>query len=405
MYFNNYILVLLYLPVVYFYISYIDSINKPNILGRSKKYFNKIIIVIVIGILLSMLVGYNSGKFPTDLSQIDLYRIINFLLIFIIPIVITKTKLIRNKTFRKIFDIGLFAFVLLVGYSLFSRGLGKSAFPGNFFGATTINLTMVSAISYYGLFFYYLQNKVAGLVLSVLAWLIAFASLAKWNFWIDVTIPVLVYRAWVFGAKRNVLQKIIIIFFSIGLFFVVLYPNIKGYLNTFASFADYNSFNSYLDSRVFRTVTADNNIASGTVFDYSGKGISDGARLTMWNDLLQRTTENPFAGLGLGVRALDYKGSVVEDHSILIFFLSRFGFILFALFVIYLYKVLKSLYVFSKNEKYPLLKYIYVALIGNFLFQGMVGMIWGQLPVTLLLGIILSIFFREISQKKLSAHV
>jgi ABC-type enterochelin transport system permease subunit len=45
-----------------------------------------------------------------------------------------------------------------------------------------------------------------------------------------------------------------------------------------------------------------------------------------------------------------------------------------------------------------------MALIGNFFFQGMVGQIWGQLPVTLLLGIILSIFFREISRKKLSTH-
>ena len=165
---------------------------------------------------------------------------------------------------------------------------------------------------------------------------------------------------------------------------------------------NYDSFASYLESRVFKTVTANSSIDSGTLFDYGGEGISDGARFGMWNDMFTRTLDSPILGLGIGARAFDYIKVDVEDHNILVFIISRFGFIIAGLILFYLFKVLQSSYSFFRNSKYPLLKYLYVGLIGNFFFQGLVGMIWGQLPVTLLLGIVLSILFTETRRTQLN---
>ncbi|MBK5214517.1 MAG: hypothetical protein JJE55_12750 [Flavobacteriaceae bacterium] len=357
----------------------------------------------IVGTILSMFVGYVADNFPSSLANIDFLRVLNFNLIFIIPIVLMDSRIVKNTTLKKIFNFLLLAFMLAVGYSLISAGMGESAFYGNFFGATTVNLTMVSIISFHGLIYYYLKRKNIGLILAVLAWLISIASLAKWNFWVDVTIPILFFRVWYSSRKKGVFQKIVIASFSAILIIFFLYPNFKDYLNTFASMQNFNSFDTYLDSRVFRTVTSNSSTTSGTLFDFGGEGISDGARFEMWNDMITRTLDAPVLGIGIGARAFDYFGVEIEDHSILVFIISRFGFIIAGLILFYLFKVLKSSYSFFRNSKYPLLKYLYVGLIGNFFFQGLVGMIWGQLPVTLLLGIVLSILFTETHRTQLNA--
>lgn len=403
MYLNNVILGLLYFPVFYFYLSYINSINKHNFLFIQRKYFNKLLLYFIVGTILSMFVGYVADNFPSSLANIDFLRVLNFNLIFIIPIVLMDSRIVKNTTLKKIFNFLLLAFMLAVGYSLISAGMGESAFYGNFFGATTVNLTMVSIISFHGLIYYYLKRKNIGLILAVLAWLISIASLAKWNFWVDVTIPILFFRVWYSSRKKGVFQKIVIASFSAILIIFFLYPNFKDYLNTFASMQNFNSFDTYLDSRVFRTVTSNSSTTSGTLFDFGGEGISDGARFEMWNDMITRTLDAPVLGIGIGARAFDYFGVEIEDHSILVFIISRFGFIIAGLILFYLFKVLKSSYSFFRNSKYPLLKYLYVGLIGNFFFQGLVGMIWGQLPVTLLLGIVLSILFTETHRTQLNA--
>ncbi|MDD2635463.1 MAG: hypothetical protein PHW82_08190 [Bacteroidales bacterium] len=356
----------------------------------------------LVGTFLSILMGIVSDNFPSSLANIDLSRVINFNLIFIIPIVLINKSLFKTNKFVKSFNVLLLIFTLLIGYSLIKAGMGKSAFYGNFFRASTVNLTMVSTISFYGLIYYYLKRKKIGLILMVLAWFISIASLTKWNFFVDIAVPILFIRVWHSKSKQKNFQKIIITSLSSILILLILLPNFKEYLDTFASMQNYTSFDSFLNSRVFRTVTAESSIESGTLFDFEGRGISDGARFSMWHDLIKRTLNSPIFGIGIGVRAFDYWDSIVEDHSVLIFIISRFGFIMGGGILYHIYKVIKSSFAFCRNDKYPLLKYLYLGLIGNFLFQGSVGMIWGQLPVTLLLGVVLTILFTETYKAQLN---
>jgi hypothetical protein len=397
MHFNNYILIVLYLPVIYFYLSYLGLGTVRTNLTAARKKLNKLLALVFIGIILAILVGYNDGKFPSDLSRIDISRITHFLLIFIIPLVLIDNRLIKKAVSKKILLISLFAFTFSIGYSLFTAGIGKSSFAGNIFGATTINLTLISIVAFYGLFQYYLYRTRSGLILSVVAWIICLASLAKWNFWVDIMIPLLLIRIFLFS-KRSITKKIIIVPLLAIVFIALIIPNFEDYMDSFAANLEYNSFENYLNSRVLRTGSSNVMYESGAVLNIGDKGISDGARISMWYDLLQRTWERPIFGLGLGTRAFDYRGVTIEDHSVLIFIISRFGILLGILILTYIIKLVKLFYVFSTNENYPFLKYIYLALIGNFFFQSLVGMVWGQLPVTLFLGIILSFIFTEMNQ-------
>lgn len=400
MYLNYLLLYILYLPLIYFYLKYIRIIGKPNILFRARKSLNKLLLFVFLGILLSMIVGSFAGKFPSETAWIDLMRIINHLLVFIMPIVLIRNRSVRKTAFKQLFNAILLLFVLLVGYSLLSQGIGESAFYGNFFGATTINLTLVSMIAFYGLFDYYVRKNNLALFIAVLSWIISLASLAKWNFWVDITFPILLFKVWFSDKRINLTKRLALSFFVVGLFVVVIYPNLKEYLDMFALLNDYSSFESYMYGRVLESVSgsSDNvlSIGAGSLFFSGDMGISDGARFSMWGDLLQRTFKQPLLGLGLGTRAFDYMGGKVEDHSVLVYFISRFGFILGSLVIYYTIRTIKSFYSFCKTQHLPLLKFIYLGLVGNFFFQGLVGMIWGQLPVTFLFGLISSMFFIEV---------
>ncbi len=404
MYLNNFILSLFYLPVLYFYLKYFNSIFSKDYLIY-KKYFNRIIFYILLGLVLSMIVGYVIGTFPSQMSSIDIMRIINFLMVFIIPFVLIKSRLIYKPKTKKLFNIVSLSFVLMVGASLLVKGMGSSMFYGNLFGATTVNLTIVSTISFYGLFLYYYKKSKFYVILTILAWFVSFASLAKWNFLTDISVPILLYGIEVKKEGKILSKRLIKVLLITGLLFIVISPHINQYLNNFASLNNFSSFDNYLNSRVLRKVTPNNDLASGTLFDINGMGIKDGQRLIMWDDMFTRTLKKPLLGLGLGARPFDYEGFEVEDHSFIVFFISRFGFLLATLIFYNLFKLIKTFYKKMKNHNYPFAKYIYLALLLNFFFQGSVGQIWGQLPVTLFLGTITSFIFAESLQKKLNTNI
>jgi len=346
--------------------------------------------------MLSSLVSYYKGKFFSSLTKVDITRIYHFLIIFILPPILMNSKFIDSKKYKNLFFKSVLIFTLLVGFSLLTSGLGHSLFIGGIFAPTTVSLTMVSIIAYFGLYQYYVHNQRLGLVLSLIAWLISIASLAKWNFFIDITIPILIVLIY-FKRKRVQHTKKIIVALLFSLFLAIgIVPRMGKYFNSFASLQGYSSFDNYLDSRVLRQSMGNVEFSSGAVFDVNGVGISDGARISMWNDMIDRTLEHPFFGLGLGARPFDYYGSTVEDHSFLIYTISRFGFVFGFLILFYVFKAIKFFYDKYANIKdFNFLKYIYLALIGNFFFQGSVGQVWGQLPVTLLLGLILGVMLGE----------
>lgn len=396
MYLNNIILIGLYFPLIYFYFIYIYTLTNKRILSEQKKKINKLLMVFFISTLIAIITAYFNNKFPSIFASIDILRLLHFILIFIIPPVLIRSKIFNKSSLGISFEIFLLLYVIAIGISLFTVGMGSSAFYGNFLGATTINLTLTSMIAFYGLFNYYIYRSKIGLILAVLSWIISLASLAKWNFWIVFAIPLLIIQMLIVGNKKNLIQKLFFSLVLIAIFLQIVFPEILEYLNIFATLQGHSSFEAFLDNRVFRAITYDNMSVSGTMFDFGERRISDGARLSMWDDLLQRTLEKPFFGLGFGARALEQYGLNVEDHNVFVFFISRFGFIFSSLIIYYIIQIIKQYYVFLKTQSKPLSKYIFLALIFNFVFQSFVGMIWGQLPITLFLGIILSLMYSNV---------
>lgn len=396
MYFSNYILYILYIPVCFFYLKYIKISTHRNIFKESIGYFNKLFLILLIASLFAILNAEYSNLFLSPSFNDDISRFIYFLLIFIIPFDFSDFFSKIRRGYMKVFHLFLFVFVSAVGYSLFATGLGNSAFAGNILGATTINLTIVSSIAFYALFMFYLHRKYFFIVLTMLSWLVCLASLSKWNFIVDVAIPVLLYKVWFSNKEKRNPIKYVQLIFVIAVLSIFLLPNLKNYLNNFASLSNYGSFDEYLSGKVFDQVTP----GSESLIIGSDKTLADGYRFPMWNDLISRTLKVPLLGLGFGVRAFDYEGLNVEDHNIFITIFSRFGFVFGLLILYFLYKTIKSEYKFCKNDKFTLTKYFFLLIMGNFFFQASVGMIWGQLPVTLLLGLMLTIIFSEITKIK-----
>nr|WP_298994239.1 hypothetical protein [uncultured Polaribacter sp.] len=328
-------------------------------------------------------------------AKIDFERITSFLIIFILPLVLFKKRIFYNAKVAHRFCVLALIYTLLTTTSLFIAGSGKSAFPGNFFGATTVSLTLVSVFSFFGLFYYTEYEKKIGLALCILAYIACLASLAKWNFIVDIMIPFLLYKSWKRRVGKNFSKKILL---YVGLFIglTVLMAKSDTFLTKFAKLNDYDTFQDFLNGRVLRAKTSSSNIDSGIVFEISADGgVKDGARLAMWSDLISRTIDSPLTGLGLGARAFDYKKIYIEEHSLFFFSIAKFGFFLGFLFIAYIIKVFSAFYhIIRVNSKNSLSKIIFLGMILNFLFQSNVGNIWGQSIINLGLGLVIYFFMK-----------
>jgi len=336
--------------------------------------------------------GYINNVFPSENAKIDVLRVANYLALFSIPILLSNNNFFRKENVFKIFGYISFTFVLLVGISLFTVGGGKSIFFGNLFGATTVNLSVVSLLVIAGLQYYYRYNGKLGLYIATLGYIITVASLAKWNFVVILFTPYLIYKILAEKTKSNAFTRINL-FIGSGILVFFLFLAKDKILNSFASINQFDDIESYFNSRVLRTKTDNSSIESGVLLIEGDVGIKDGARFMIWMDLINKTMDSPFFGIGLGTRAGNNAKIDIEDHSIFIFFLSRFGFILFLLFFYKVYKLYKIYYKIIENPKYKLSKLLLTLLLLNFYFQASVGNIWGQILYVLMLGLIVHFYF------------
>lgn len=362
-------------------------------------FTNKLTFVFILGLLLSIIVGFLNNKFPSQEANIDIQRIIAFYFFLISPLVFIKINVINKKSIVHIFARFAAIYSFLVSISFLYEGIGGSVLVGNLFGATTINITLLGYFSIYGLYYYYKFNKKLGLIIALIGWLVNIASLSKWAFIIDVTIPFILFKVY---SERNKLYfgKGVLTYFVSAILIFLFIDSMYQIFNTFASNIGFLDFQSYLYSRVLRTQSSSD---GGLFVMDSYVGLKDGARLLMWTDLLERTLLTPIWGLGLGTRALDYLSWNMEDHNIFVFFVSRFGVILF-IFLFYLsFKIINIYYVQIKNRNDKLVRIIFSTIFINYFFQGSVGNVWGQIIVVLFVGILLTIMLKKSKSQNLKA--
>jgi hypothetical protein len=389
MYLNNYIQIVLYGPVILVLLALIAFTPKTNFFKSFKVYFGLYVFLSCIALVNGFLIGVSLGKDAQYIKE-DFLKITTFVFFIGLPYFTIALKPQQLKLLFRLFNYVGLVYTVLVSFSLYIAGnvdteSSVSIYPGNLFGATTMNLTIISAWTFYVFALYYFTKKKLFLVWTVFCYTDVLWSLAKWNIIALVGFPVMLILMFYTNNQLTPAKRKKYTIVALGLV-LLFFANIGLVMNPIAKLQGYESVDEYLTRRVFGDAKNDANI--GSAISVSGdQGIKDGARLAMWGDLLIRTGENPIAGVGLGTRALDYIGMNIEDHNIFVTHVSRYGIPLFIGWLVLTFLLIRKLRTYILADKYArIFKFTFTIMYLNFFFQASVGNIWGQVLVALLIG-------------------
>jgi hypothetical protein len=383
MYFNNYIQITLYFPLVYIIIHLLTFTPRSNYFKKFKYLFGLLFGITFFGILIGSIYGIYQGK-KFEYIQQDILKLLAFVFYLGLPFYIIAQKEKWVFSLNKFFNFFAFIYTVFVSLSLFIAGNvnedNTSIFVGNLFGASTVNLTIISAWAFYSLAQYIVTKRKFFLIWSLLCYIDVIGSLSKWNIIAIIAYPILLtFLVNTSNHFSKFQKKIFIVLFCIplGLFFL----NINSILEPFVKSRGWVSVSDFLDDRVF----GEQSIDYGAIGSFQ---VKDGYRFAMWEDLIHRTFENSLTGIGMGSRALESEGIYVEDHNIFITHFSRYGIVIFILWVWLVILVIKLLYKYLKiNSSYKMILNIFIIMYINFFFQASVGNIWGQNLVVIFIGV------------------
>jgi hypothetical protein len=385
MYFNNYIQIALYVPQVLILIALIFFSPKTNYFKSVKLYFGLLFLLTIIGISIGTYIGLKLDKGSHQMKE-DITKLITLVFFIGLPFFLNGLSLSNRNLIFKVFNGFAFIYTLLVFPNMFLTLEDSSIYPGNLFGRTTVNLTIISSWAFYSLSIYFASKNKLFLTWSFICYIAVVASLAKWNAIAIVFYPLLAYLILIMYNDRLGVKMRRVMKYPFWGMSVLIILNFSTLAEPLARNLGYGSFDDYLDSRVFGDSNNRANLVQTIEFS-EDKGIKDGARFVMWVDMLTRTKENPWFGVGIGSRALENLGLKVEDHNIFVTHVSRYGVPIFLLWCILIFKLFKLQYNnLVTNKLLAPLKYLYFIILLNFFFQASVGNIWGQLLVALFIG-------------------
>ena len=383
---NFYILIFLYVITIFIFIFYYYNNVKNKLLHNLKSKINYLYFTTFIGIIYSSIISFNNSNFFSQHTFVDVTRVLNFSTIFALPFVFSFIKKIYFKLIYKYLFIFALLYTFLICLSCIF-GTGESIFYGGIFGATTVNLGIISLFFFIALNDYLEFKKFKSLILLILTYFVILITLTKWNILVLITGIYFIYLLVIMQLKvKSFLKYIFIILLIIAIAYLIY--NGRQIFDLIAQLNDFDDFDSYLNGRVFRKMTSDSQVDSGIgIMIGDDYGIKDGARFLVWLDLITKTMKSPFTGVGLGIRAF---GEDMEDHSMFIFFFARFGIIFFLFFYYKIFNILKEfykIYLANTNKQH---KIIFILFFTHIFFQASVGNIWGQLPYDIFIGVFLS---------------
>lgn len=358
---NIYLNYFLYIGAVFALLLYLAGRYKGKFSIKYYSLFLSLLFVYVIGALIALLRGMSLNN-PSEFIYSDLVRSMVFPFCLVFAGLISRVQRIRY--IEKIF---LFFILIFIGVILIYRFTGF-ALLGDIVKISTVQLYNLSFIGFFG--FYLLANrryKNVGRFIILSSWSMALLSLAKWNFFPVVVFPLL----WIFIETKsmNIKKRVILCIIVIAVIASVSF-NFRDNIVQFSHSYRYNTWQSYWHTRV---------VAGGDLMQ--GGYIRSSGRFLIWGDLLRQFSESPFLGIGFGARPtfLD-----VEDHSMYIFFLVRFGIPLFCIAAILLIALI--IHMMRYQAIGGTNRLILFVLFAYFFFSAAVGSSFGQILNGLTIG-------------------
>jgi len=364
---NVYINYFLWIVAILALLIYLNGKYKNKFSIKYYSLFLSLLFIYIIGIAIAYLEGINFNN-PIKFIYGDLSRSMILPLSFAFTVLVSRTRNI--KYFENIISIlALIFMAILFIYKLFGFNIFKDIIK-----LTTVQLYNTSFIGFFG--FYLLEKKhykIIARFIILISWFLAILSLAKWNFFIVLSFPIL----WIIiETKKMRTKKRIFLCITILIILVVVFLNFKTDIVRFSSKNVWESWESYWYARVMTP---------------EGR-ILDGSRFKIWGDLLQQFLKNPLLGIGFGARPTF---SDVEDHNMFIFFLIRFGIPLFCIFIVLLIKLIVHILNYQGISRINRL--VLFALFVYFFLSASTGSCFGQMLNGLTVGGIIGIMLNPMS--------
>jgi len=363
---NVYINYILYIGAIFCLLLYLVGKYRNKF---SKKYFSLLIVILftyIIGVLIALLRGFHLDR-PLDLIYVDLFKSTAFPLSLVFAGLISKIQ--KIKRVEKLFLLLCIIFSIII----FIDKTFRLTPLGNIIKASTVQLYNLSFIGFWGLYLLSKNRykKIARFII-LLSWLTAIFSLTKWNFFPILILPLL----WIIietqkrkrKTKKQIITAIILIIILASMGFIF-----RNNIVYFSSEGQYETWHSYWQTRV----------VAGDLLE-SGHVRSSG-RFKIWNDLLQQFSKSPLVGIGFGARPT-FKS--VPDHNMFIFFLTRFGFLLSTVMIIFSFMLIIHILKFKYINKINRL-ILFSLIFYYFFFSASIGSSWSQLINGLTVGIII----------------
>ena len=329
------------------------------------KYYS-LYVTLLFTYIVGMLIAFFRGVYfdnPPEFVYSDAFRAMVFPLSLAFAGQVSRIRNIRH------IEGVMLIFVLTFGVGLVIHKLFGFALFGDIIKLSTVQMYNLSFAGFFG--FYLLANrrhKIIARFIILISWWLAVVSLAKWNFFPVLVFPLLwtLLEARGMSTKKRVTLSIIVT----TLLMLTLF-GLREKIVRFAAGNTWESWESYWYSRVMKA-------------DLSG------GRFMIWGDLLRQFSKAPLLGLGFGIRPTFL---AVEDHSMYIFLLIRFGIPLFCIVVALSVKLITHM-LCCKGIGWAN-RLVLLTLLGYFSLSAAVGTSFGQMLNGLTVGGIIGLILNR----------
>lgn len=345
---------------------------------KTKKYYMLFLLIGILGTITGALVGlkFNYPSYTRDVSVV-------ICLISAPGAAFTLGIILKDKLFSRVFNCLLLAAVLFIFFSfllLGGRGLVGSFLRG---GSTPIRYS-VMFLGFYGFaLLIEKRERIIGAAFLAISLSIALLGFNKWTLplpLIMLTAFFLLYKPKNISRSKMYLRIALLSVIALLTLWGIAQTPLPDYLAQRQGYVDFHQFWRH------RVVNPGNpSQVPYTNFEFP---LRDSGRFEMWQNIIERTMDRPFTGIGIGARPFFHQN--VGAHNVFIFLLGGFGFPLFTLailtFCIFMYNffILISYSYKSQIVFMAWLAYLLLAFNVGVSYEQHFNLLFAFMPLTVL---------------------